>query len=50
MTDDPALWKVVDDKNINVADQFHSQANAQQYIDYHRSVDITPSKTEPLKE
>ena len=37
MTDDPALWKVVDDKNINVADQFHSQANAQQYIDYHRS-------------
>jgi hypothetical protein len=37
MTDDPALWKVVDDKNINVADQFHSQANAQQYIDYYKS-------------
>ena len=50
MTDDPALWKVVDDKNINVADQFHSQANAQQYIDYYRSVDIKPSKTESLTE
>ena len=37
MTDDPALWKVIDDNNINVADQFHSQANAQQYIDYYKS-------------
>jgi hypothetical protein len=46
MTDDPVLWKVVDDKNINVADQFHSQANAQQYIDYYRS---NPSTTGPTK-
>jgi hypothetical protein len=33
MKDDPRLFKIVDDKNINVADLFHSQANAQKYID-----------------
>lgn len=37
MNQDASLWKVVDDKNINVADQFHSEANAQQYIDYYKS-------------
>jgi hypothetical protein len=37
MKEDPNSWKVVDDKNINVADQFHSEANAQQYIDFHKS-------------
>ena len=37
MSNDPSSWKVVDDKNINVADQFHSEANAQQYIDFHKS-------------
>jgi hypothetical protein len=47
MTDDTALWKVVDDKNINVADQFHSQANAQQYIDYHRSINQKSKTNEP---
>ena len=41
MSDDQSLWKVVDDKNINVADQFHSEANAQQYIDFYKSHSIT---------
>lgn len=35
MRNDPNLFKIVDSANINVADQFHSQANAQQYIDYY---------------
>lgn len=35
MKDDPKLWKVTDDKGVNVADQFDSQEDAEQYIDYH---------------
>ena len=33
MRDDPALWKVVDDKGINVADLFKTKEGAQKYID-----------------
>lgn len=36
MRDDPSLFKVVDDKEINVADQFDSQTTAQQYIDHFK--------------
>lgn len=37
MTSDPTKFKIVDDKNINVADQFNSQATAQQYIDFYKA-------------
>jgi hypothetical protein len=33
MKDDPSLFKIVDDKDINVADLFHTKENAQAYID-----------------
>ena len=36
MKDDPSLFKVVDSANINVADQFHAQVTAQQYIDHFK--------------
>lgn len=36
MKDDPSLFKVVDENNINVADQFDSQVTAQQYIDHFK--------------
>lgn len=36
MKDDPSLFKVVDENNVNVADQFDSQATAQQYIDHFK--------------
>lgn len=39
MKDDPALFKVVDDKNINVADQFHTKAAAEQYVAHYVCVD-----------
>ena len=32
MNDDPSLFKIIDDKNINVADLFKTKANADQYI------------------
>lgn len=35
MRDDPTLFKIVDDRDTNVADQFHSQANAEQYVAFH---------------
>ena len=40
MQEDPSLFKVVDDTNTNVADQFHSKATAEQYIS-HFSCDVT---------
>ena len=46
MNEGPNLWKVVDDKDVNVADQFHSQKNAQQYIDYHKSVYVKYKEVE----
>ena len=49
MKDDPKLWKVVDNKDINVADQFDSQADANQYIDYHKSQYQQPTE-EPKPE
>lgn len=36
MRDDPSLFKIVDDKDVNVADQFHSQATADQYIGHFK--------------
>jgi hypothetical protein len=38
MTDDPTMFKVVDDQGINVADMFTSQASAQQYIDHYKAI------------
>ena len=35
MKDDPLLWKVVDDRNINVAHRFSTQTNANLYIQYY---------------
>lgn len=31
------LWKVVDQNNINIADQFQDQSSAEQYIEYHKT-------------
>jgi hypothetical protein len=36
MRNDPSLYKVVDDENINIADRFHSEESAQQYVDYYK--------------
>jgi hypothetical protein len=36
MTDDPNMFKVVDSQGTNVADLFHSQKNAEQYIAYYK--------------
>jgi hypothetical protein len=36
MRDDPSLFKVVDNADINVADQFDSQVTAQQYINHFK--------------
>jgi hypothetical protein len=38
MRDDPTKFKVVDDKGINVAVEFTTQATAQQYIDYYKAI------------
>jgi len=49
MRKDPKLWKVVDNKNVNVYEEFHSQATAQQYIDHFLFIQgggpITPPPT-----
>jgi hypothetical protein len=37
MKDDSALFKVVDNNGVNVADRFRIQTNAQQFIEYHKS-------------
>jgi hypothetical protein len=37
MKDEPTLFKVIDKNNVNVADSFHTQDNAQQFIDFHKS-------------
>jgi len=37
MTSDPNLFKVVDDKDVNIADQFHSRENAENFKRYHLS-------------
>jgi REJ domain len=42
MTDDPTKFKVVDDQGIKVADQFLSQATAQQYIDHYKAIFVSP--------
>jgi hypothetical protein len=42
MQDDPSLFKIVDDANINVADLFHSQLTAQQYIDHFKCIPPIP--------
>ena len=46
MRDDPSLFKVVDDAGINVADQFQSKANAEQYV-AHFVCDSSSSPTPP---
>ena len=50
MKDDPSLFKVVDSAGINVADQFHSEANAKQYISYSvcNMPSPTPTNTGPV--
>lgn len=43
MKDNPQLFKVVDDKGLNIAVEFTTQAIAQQYIDWAKSqVVVTP--------
>src|SRR3954453_4872182 len=37
MKDDLTLFKVVDNNEVNVADRFRVQANAQQFIEFHKS-------------
>jgi hypothetical protein len=37
MKDDPNKSKVVDSNKVNVADNFQTQANAQQFIDFYKS-------------
>lgn len=40
MHDDPNLLKIVDEKNINVADQFHTKAAADQYIAHFKCSEV----------
>lgn len=49
MRDNPALWKVVDDKGVNVATDFTSKITAQGFIDWHRSTDNDDQPDEPDK-
>ena len=43
MTNPPTQWKVVDNNDTNVADQFNSQSSAQQYIDHYKAAGpVTP--------
>jgi REJ domain len=46
MPDDPTKFKVVDDQGISVADQFSSEATAQQYIDHYKAI-FVPSPPGP---
>jgi hypothetical protein len=43
MQDEPNMFKIVDDKNVNIAHRFETQQKAQQFIDYYKS--ITPGTT-----
>ena len=45
MKDDATKFKVVDDANVNVADQFNSQATAEQYIAHYKCVPPVPIPT-----
>lgn len=47
MRDDPTKYKVVDDKAINIADQFTSQQTAQGYIDYYVYLSDNPPPPPP---
>lgn len=47
MKDDPSLFKIVDSNNTNVADQFHIQANAEQYIAYFKAHPDPQPEPEP---
>jgi hypothetical protein len=47
MTDNPALFKVTDDADKNVATDFTRKEIAQQYIDYHKSVNVEQVKCPP---
>jgi hypothetical protein len=47
MRDDQSLFKIVDDANINVADLFHSQVTAQQYIDHFKCTPTIPPPPPP---
>ena len=38
MQDDPTLFKIVDNNNTNIAHRFVTQQEAQQYIDYEKSI------------
>ena len=46
MRDDPALWKVVDNKGINVADLFKTKEGAQKFIDDFKATP-TPEPVPP---
>lgn len=51
MKDNPALFKVVDDKGLNITVEFTTQAIAQQYIDWAKSqvgVVVTPPPPPPV--
>jgi K319-like protein len=41
-------YKVVDDKNVNIAVEFKSQATAQQYIDHYKCAQSTPQITKAI--
>jgi hypothetical protein len=50
MKDDPRLFKIVDDKGINVADLFHLQENAETYIANAKAGQpTTPPAPEPAE-
>ena len=46
MQDEPSMFKIVDDKKVNIAHRFETQQKAQQYIDYYKSIFQKPHTTE----
>lgn len=47
MKDDPSLFKIVDDKNINIADMFHKKTNAEDYVEKAKSGTLPPAIPKP---
>ena len=48
MLDDPSLFKIVDNANINVADEFHTKENAEQFITYYKWLALKQGKCKEL--
>ena len=44
MLDDPSLFKIVDNANVNVADEFHTKENAEQFITYYKWLALKQGK------